>query len=204
MSEARRLKTLEEENRRLKRLVADLSLDNAMLKDVWGESDDDASAAASRHLSGRRVPLRNQEISWNAEPIPQGGNLSERETAFAAEELGDATAAAKPFSKVGARQAMLLQGKVDDVLWRRFRASELRLGLGLIGLDEHGQELEDLVLTGSRSRIAIQQRLDNRRGNLELLLIPEYVWPIKAELLQLALWIQGRPGPGRSGSSRHG
>jgi putative transposase len=36
VSEARRLKTLEEENRRLKRLVADLSLDNAMLKDVVG------------------------------------------------------------------------------------------------------------------------------------------------------------------------
>jgi putative transposase len=36
VNEARRLKALEEENRRLKRLVADLSLDNAMLKDVVG------------------------------------------------------------------------------------------------------------------------------------------------------------------------
>lgn len=34
VSEARRLKQLEEENRRLKKLVADLSLDNAALKDV--------------------------------------------------------------------------------------------------------------------------------------------------------------------------
>ena len=33
-SEARRLKELEKENNRLKRLVADLSLDNAILKDV--------------------------------------------------------------------------------------------------------------------------------------------------------------------------
>ena len=33
-SEARRLKELEDENRRLKRLVADLSLDKAMLQDV--------------------------------------------------------------------------------------------------------------------------------------------------------------------------
>lgn len=32
--DAQRLKTLEDENRRLKRLVADLSLDNAALKDV--------------------------------------------------------------------------------------------------------------------------------------------------------------------------
>jgi putative transposase len=33
-SEAKRLKELEKENSRLKRLVADLSLDNAILKDV--------------------------------------------------------------------------------------------------------------------------------------------------------------------------
>jgi putative transposase len=36
VSEAKRLKALEDENRRLKKLVADLSLDNAMLKDVVG------------------------------------------------------------------------------------------------------------------------------------------------------------------------
>ncbi len=34
--EVKRLKALEEENTRLKRLVADLSLDNAMLEDVVG------------------------------------------------------------------------------------------------------------------------------------------------------------------------
>ena len=33
-SDARRLKELEKENARLKRLVADLGLDNAILKDV--------------------------------------------------------------------------------------------------------------------------------------------------------------------------
>lgn len=36
LQEAKRLKALEDENRRLKRLVADLSLDNALLKDVVG------------------------------------------------------------------------------------------------------------------------------------------------------------------------
>lgn len=36
LAEAKRLKVLEDENRRLKRLVADLSLDNALLKDVVG------------------------------------------------------------------------------------------------------------------------------------------------------------------------
>jgi len=34
VSEARRLRELEEENRQLKRLVADLSLDNQVLKDI--------------------------------------------------------------------------------------------------------------------------------------------------------------------------
>lgn len=34
VSDAKRLKALEKENARLKRLVADLSLDNAILKDV--------------------------------------------------------------------------------------------------------------------------------------------------------------------------
>ncbi len=34
MNEARRLKRLEDENRRLKTAVADLTLDNRMLKDV--------------------------------------------------------------------------------------------------------------------------------------------------------------------------
>jgi putative transposase len=36
ISDAKRLKALEDENRRLKKLVADLSLDLAMLKDVAG------------------------------------------------------------------------------------------------------------------------------------------------------------------------
>lgn len=38
VSEARRLKTLEEENRRLKKLVAELALDNAALKDVLSKN----------------------------------------------------------------------------------------------------------------------------------------------------------------------
>ena len=34
VSEARRLRTLEDENRRLKKLLAETMLDNAMLKDI--------------------------------------------------------------------------------------------------------------------------------------------------------------------------
>ena len=36
LAEAKKLKALEDEHRRLKKLVADLSLDNALLKDVVG------------------------------------------------------------------------------------------------------------------------------------------------------------------------
>jgi putative transposase len=35
ISEAKRLKTLEDENTKLKRLLADAMLDNAALKDLW-------------------------------------------------------------------------------------------------------------------------------------------------------------------------
>ena len=38
VSEARRLKALEDENRRLKRLLADSLLDNAALKDLLGKN----------------------------------------------------------------------------------------------------------------------------------------------------------------------
>jgi putative transposase len=38
VSEARRLRGLEEENQRLKRLVADLALDNQVLKEVLGKN----------------------------------------------------------------------------------------------------------------------------------------------------------------------
>ena len=38
VGDAQRLKALEDENRRLKRLVADLSLDNAALKDVLSKN----------------------------------------------------------------------------------------------------------------------------------------------------------------------
>lgn len=38
VSEAKRLKQLEEENRRLKEMVADLSLDNKILKDVLSKT----------------------------------------------------------------------------------------------------------------------------------------------------------------------
>ena len=51
VSEARRLRTLEAENARLKKLLAEAMLDNAMLKDVAGKNGD-----ARRSARGRGAP----------------------------------------------------------------------------------------------------------------------------------------------------
>jgi putative transposase len=63
VSEARRLKALEEENRRLKKLLAESMLDNAALKDLLGKTSEACGAAsgsgqgdgASRAESAARV-----------------------------------------------------------------------------------------------------------------------------------------------------
>jgi putative transposase len=47
-SEMRRLKQLEDENSKLKKLVADLSLDKAMLQDVLAKSSDACAAEPAR------------------------------------------------------------------------------------------------------------------------------------------------------------
>ena len=51
VSEARRLRTLEAENTRLKKLLADAMLDNAMLKDIAGKNGSARRTAASRGAS---------------------------------------------------------------------------------------------------------------------------------------------------------
>jgi putative transposase len=51
VSEAKRLKTLEDENAKLKRLLADAMLDNAALKDLLGKSGDARSKAESCRAS---------------------------------------------------------------------------------------------------------------------------------------------------------
>lgn len=76
VSEARRLKALEDENARLKRLLAEAMLDNAMLKDIASKNGD-----ARRPTGGRGAPRR----SLRGEPAavvqsdrgrPQFGTLS--------------------------------------------------------------------------------------------------------------------------------
>src|SRR5260370_32431613 len=54
VSEAKRLKTLEDENTRLKRSLADAMLDNAALKDLLGRNGDARSRAESCRASRGR------------------------------------------------------------------------------------------------------------------------------------------------------
>lgn len=56
VSEAKRLKTLEDENTKLKRLLADAMLDNAALKDLWERSGDARSKAKSCRSSDGSPP----------------------------------------------------------------------------------------------------------------------------------------------------
>jgi transposase-like protein len=49
IEQAKRLKSLEKENTRLKKLVADLSLDNAILKEVVGETSKPVQETQSYH-----------------------------------------------------------------------------------------------------------------------------------------------------------
>jgi len=66
VAEVRRLKILEEENRNLKQLVADLSLDKQMLQDVLRKKK--AEKMSRRHVSARRRMVRDtasyQNESW--------------------------------------------------------------------------------------------------------------------------------------------
>ena len=65
VGELRRLKLLEEENRKLKRLVADLSLDKHILRDVLSKSSDAwAAARGGRARSGVSWCERAGAVVW--------------------------------------------------------------------------------------------------------------------------------------------
>ena len=97
VSEARRLKQLEEENRRLKRMVADLSLDKQMLEDVIKQSKKLVTPAAKRRAAGhllkthrvseRRV-CRLLKLHRSVAPIPIGQQKGRRGTQGPCEGVG--------------------------------------------------------------------------------------------------------------------
>lgn len=56
VSEARRLKPLEAENARLKKLLADQMLDNAVLKDRPDDAPGQAGGGVTGHVEARHLP----------------------------------------------------------------------------------------------------------------------------------------------------
>jgi putative transposase len=75
VSEAKRLKTLEDENTRLKRLLADAMLDNAALKDLLGKNGDARCRARGRRASS--ISLRDERAAdvQGDRLLPNDGSL---------------------------------------------------------------------------------------------------------------------------------
>jgi len=76
VSELRRLRQLEDENKKLKQLVADLSLDKVMLQDVLKKSSKAGAAQAARRPSDRTLP-RECEPGLPALPAEPRGLVPE-------------------------------------------------------------------------------------------------------------------------------
>ncbi|WP_094076142.1 transposase [Notoacmeibacter marinus] len=75
-SEVKRLKQLEEENRRLKEMVADLSLDKAMLQNVLAKNCEACTGTRDLRLSARRV--RSIDPTGLLPPLNSGSTKSPR------------------------------------------------------------------------------------------------------------------------------
>lgn len=76
VTELRRLKQLEEENQRLKRLVADLSLDKEMLQEVIKKSSETGPEAGSGNLAAGGLPYRAAAWLPSDDAEPHGLPLS--------------------------------------------------------------------------------------------------------------------------------
>ena len=76
--EVRRLRVLEEENRKLRQLVAELSLDKQMLQDVLRKSPEACSAAAPGGVPAGRLRCERAPGLRGADPVPGQPPLSER------------------------------------------------------------------------------------------------------------------------------
>jgi putative transposase len=75
VSEAKRLKALEDENAKLKRLLADAMLDNVALKDLLSKNGDARRQAGSRRSSHQSVRDERAAGAHSHQGRPQDGAL---------------------------------------------------------------------------------------------------------------------------------
>jgi putative transposase len=80
VSDARRLKALEDENAKLKKLLAEAMLDNAMLKDINSKNGDARRKARGRRASQGDVRGERTAGVLCARRRPNLGSLSEHQT----------------------------------------------------------------------------------------------------------------------------
>ncbi len=78
VSEIRRLRQLEDENGRLKQLVADLTLDKAMLQDVLRKRTDGCPSPSCGGLPAGELSGQRTAGVWSAGLLPRDTPLSER------------------------------------------------------------------------------------------------------------------------------
>jgi len=76
VSEAKRLKAREDENARLKKLLADATLDNSLLKDVLEKTGDAPRLAEGRGLAGVREGHQPAPGPQGRGPASVGGTVS--------------------------------------------------------------------------------------------------------------------------------
>jgi len=75
VAELRRLRQLEDENRRLKRLVADLTLDKQMLQDMFSKSSEARREAGSGVCDENILPAFRAAGVYDLSPGPVDGSL---------------------------------------------------------------------------------------------------------------------------------
>jgi len=128
VSDAKRLRALEEENRRLKRIVADQALNLQALKDVLGKSGDGPTAAGGRYLCLRSrrahpapcLPLFERAPIAVSLPIPPtAGHSCARKVARAGRDAAALEWSASHVAAASRRHAQQSQASRADLPGRR-------------------------------------------------------------------------------------
>jgi hypothetical protein len=161
VSDARRLKTLEDENARLKKLLAEQLLDNAILKDVAGVpglEDRPLDGALHEHPSRRCSVARGDEghgggapaVRLSQDPHHAGpsGHRDEPEEASAALSRGEAAGAParRPQTGSGTRRPMLVPDRANARRSLDFLSDTVSDGRRFTIVSDNGTEVTSMAI----------------------------------------------------------